>query len=62
MSPLQYFKSVRLGKARLLMVQDGCTASAAAFAVGYESAPQFSREYKRRFGVSPSQDAKLKRG
>jgi AraC-like DNA-binding protein len=62
MSPLQYVKSVRLGKARLLMVQDGCTASAAAFAVGYESAPQFSREYKRLFGVSPGQDARLKRG
>jgi AraC-like DNA-binding protein len=62
MSPLQYVKSVRLGKARLLMVQDGYTASAAAFAVGYESAPQFSREYKRLFGVSPGQDARLKRG
>lgn len=62
MSPLQYLKSVRLGKARLLMVQDGYTASAAAFAVGYESAPQFSREYKRQFGVSPGQDAKVMRG
>ncbi|MBN2132987.1 MAG: AraC family transcriptional regulator [Sedimentisphaerales bacterium] len=60
-SPLQYVKNVRLGKARLLMVQDGYTASAAAFAVGYESAPQFSREYKRQFGVSPSQDAKMMR-
>lgn len=62
MSPLQYLKSVRLDKARLLMIQDGCTASAAAFAVGYESAPQFSREYKRQFGVSPAQDAKTMRG
>jgi len=62
MSPLQYVKSVRLGKARLLMIQEGHTASAAAFAVGYESAPQFSREYKRLFGVSPGQDARLKRG
>ncbi len=61
MSPLQYLKSVRLDKARLLMIQDGCTASAAAFAVGYESAPQFSREYKRQFGVSPAQDAKIMR-
>jgi AraC-like DNA-binding protein len=60
MSPLQYLKSVRLGKARLLMVQDGRTASAAAFAVGYESASQFCREYKRRFGVSPGQDARVK--
>lgn len=62
MSPLQYLKSVRLDKARLLMIQDGSTASAAAFAVGYESAPQFSREYKRQFGVSPGQDAKIMRG
>lgn len=62
MSPLQYLKSVRLGKARLLMIQDGCTASAAAFAVGYESAPQFSREYKRQFGVTPGQDVKIMRG
>ncbi len=62
MSPLQYLKSVRLGKASLLMILEGYTASAAAFAVGYESAPQFSREYKRLFGVSPGQDARLKRG
>jgi AraC-like DNA-binding protein len=61
MSPLQYVKRVRLDKARLLMIQDGSTASAAAFAVGYESVPQFSREYKRQFGVSPGQDARLKR-
>jgi AraC-like DNA-binding protein len=61
MSPLQYLKGVRLGKARLLMVQDGYTASAAAFAVGYESAAQFSREYKRQFGASPAQDAKSMR-
>ncbi len=58
MSPLQYLKRVRLGKARLLMILDGRTASAAAFAVGYESAAQFNREYKRQFGTSPAQDAK----
>ncbi len=62
MSPLQYLKRVRLGKARLSMIQDGCTASAAAFAVGYESAAQFSREYKRQYGASPAQDAKSLRG
>lgn len=61
MSPLQYVKSVRLGKARLLMIQEGHTASAAAFAVGYESASQFSREYKRLFGVTPGQGAKTQR-
>lgn len=57
-SPLQYLKRVRLSKARLLMIQDGCTAGAAAFAVGYESAAQFSREYIRPYSAGPAQDAK----
>ena len=30
--------------------------AAAAYAVGYESAAQFSREYARMFGVPPSRD------
>jgi AraC-like DNA-binding protein len=29
----------------------------AGFAVGYDSASQFSREYRRMFGVPPSRDA-----
>jgi AraC-like DNA-binding protein len=36
------------------MVQDGLNASLAAFRVGYESPSQFSREFKRLFGVSPA--------
>lgn len=52
-SPLQYLKSIRLHKARMLMVQDGIGASHAAYKVGYESASQFSREFKRYFGLNP---------
>ncbi|ANS44843.1 AraC family transcriptional regulator [Serratia inhibens] len=55
-SPLQYVKSYRLHKARLLMVHDGLKASTAAIRVGYESASQFSREFKRFFGVTPSDE------
>ncbi|WP_202901312.1 AraC family transcriptional regulator [Chania multitudinisentens] len=55
-SPLQYVKSYRLHKARLLMVHDGLKASTAAIRVGYESASQFSREFKRLFGVTPSDE------
>lgn len=55
-SPLQYIKSFRLHKARLMMVQDGMKASAAAVRVGYESASQFSREFKRFFGVTPGEE------
>lgn len=52
-SPLQYLKSIRLHKARALLMQDGINAGAAAREVGYESASQFSREFKRFFGDSP---------
>ena len=56
-SPLQYLKSYRLHKARMLMIHDGMKASAAAMRVGYESASQFSREFKRYFGMTPGEDA-----
>ena len=56
-SPIQYIKTTRLHKARLLMVQDGASASAAAASVGYESASQFSREFKRFFGRTPVEEA-----
>ncbi|EEC5264115.1 TPA: AraC family transcriptional regulator [Salmonella enterica] len=56
-SPLQYLKSYRLHKARIMMIHDGMKASAAAMRVGYESASQFSREFKRYFGVTPGEDA-----
>lgn len=52
-SPMQYLKSTRLHQARLLMVREGMTAAAACHAVGYESASQFSREFKRLFGLAP---------
>lgn len=55
-SPLQYLKSVRLHKARMLMIQESAGAAAAAERVGYESASQFSREFKRFFGTSPVQE------
>jgi AraC-like DNA-binding protein len=56
-SPLQYVKTTRLHKARLLMVQDGRTAAEAAGRVGYESPSQFSREFKRHFGRAPAEEA-----
>jgi AraC-like DNA-binding protein len=52
--PLQYLKTIRLHKARLLMVNQGETASSASRLVGYESASQFSREFKRLFGDAPA--------
>ncbi|MEL1265756.1 AraC family transcriptional regulator [Pseudoxanthomonas putridarboris] len=57
LSPLQFQKQLRLIEARRLMLSQGVTASSAAFAVGYESVPQFTREYGRMFGRPPVRDA-----
>lgn len=61
-TPIQYVKSIRLHKARLLMIRSGWTAASAAVDVGYESPSHFSREFKRLFGNAPAVEAKrLKR-
>ena len=57
LSPLQYQKSLRLMEAKRLICQEKSAIAEAAFQVGYESPSQFSREYKRYFGVAPSVQA-----
>jgi AraC-like DNA-binding protein len=61
LSPLQFQKQLRLIEARRLMLGEGASASVAAFAVGYESVPQFTREYGRLFGTTPVRDTKAAR-
>lgn len=61
-SPIQYVKATRLHKARLLMVQESLSAAQACTRVGYESASQFSREFKRFFGRTPQAEATFMRG
>jgi AraC-like DNA-binding protein len=60
-SPMQYVKSTRLHQARLLMVRQELTAEAASHAVGYTSPSQFSREFKRLFGLTPAAETKRMR-
>jgi len=60
-SPMQYVKSTRLHQARLLMVREELTAEAASYAVGYTSASQFSREFKRLFGLTPAAETRRMR-
>ena len=61
MSPIQYQKRLRLQEARRLLLSGGTSAEAVAYAVGYASASQFSREYVRLFGQPPRRDAERMR-
>lgn len=57
MSPLQYRTQMRLQEARRLMLVDAAAASTIAMGVGYESVSQFSRDYRKMFGMPPAADA-----
>jgi AraC-like DNA-binding protein len=56
MSPLQFQKQIRLHEARRLLLVEPIDAATAALRVGYESATQFNREYRRLFGNPPIRD------
>ena len=62
MSPLRFQKHLRLQEARRRLLSGDTTAALVAGAVGYESATQFSREYRRVYGLPPAQDAARLRG
>lgn len=62
MSPLQYQKQLRLHHARSLMLGHGLDVAEAGHRVGYESASQFSREYRRMFGAPPRAEVRQARG
>ncbi|MDR0235677.1 AraC family transcriptional regulator [Acinetobacter sp.] len=57
-SPMQYIKTIRLHKARLMMIRENFNVEDTARCVGYESVSQFSREFKRLFGSSPIEEVK----
>ena len=54
--PLQYLKRLRLLKAQMLLNQGILGVGQVSFEVGYKSVHQFSRDYKRYFGASPTKD------
>ena len=53
-SPFQ--KQIRLHEARARLLAEPGDVAGVGFAVGYDNPSQFSREYRRTFGVSPSGD------
>jgi AraC-like DNA-binding protein len=57
LSPIQFQKQIRLQKSRLLLVTGADDVATVGYRVGYDSASQFSREYRRQFGLPPGRDA-----
>lgn len=53
LTPLQYGKTLRLARAKDLLSHERLSVAETAFAVGYESPTQFSRDFSRRFGIPP---------
>ena len=53
LSPIQFVQRLRLHEARALLI-GGRAAAEAGFEVGYNSPSQFSREFRRLFGIPPS--------
>jgi transcriptional regulator GlxA family with amidase domain len=53
MTPLEYQKRLRLDEARARLTADPHDVAGVAYAVGYDSPSQFSREYRRMFGAPP---------
>ena len=60
-TPIQFQKQIRLHEARTRLLAEPGDFAGAGFAVGYGSPSQFSREYRRMFGVPPSRDARALR-
>jgi AraC-like DNA-binding protein len=57
LSPIRFQKQIRLQKSRLLLLTGVDDVATVGYRVGYESASQFSREYRRQFGRPPGRDA-----
>lgn len=53
-TPMQYLKQLRLHAARSMLLHEACSVSQVAYDVGYESPSQFSRDYKKLFGLTPT--------
>jgi len=54
-TPIQYIKKIRLNKAKDLITGHHYLVNETAYEVGYESVPQFSRDFKSYFGYPPKE-------
>ncbi|WP_245597956.1 AraC family transcriptional regulator [Ottowia thiooxydans] len=61
LTPIQLQKRFRLIEARRRLLSEGLMVAHAAHSVGYESIPQFTRDYGRLFGMSPAREVRTVR-
>ncbi|ADH87713.1 transcriptional regulator, AraC family [Ancylobacter novellus DSM 506] len=57
-TPMQYVKAMRLHEARLMIARQDRTIAEVAACVGYASPAQFSRDFKRHFRRTASEEAR----
>jgi transcriptional regulator GlxA family with amidase domain len=57
-SPMQYVKAMRLHEARLMIARQDMGIAEVALSVGYVSPAQFSRDFKRHFRRTASEEAR----
>ena len=55
-SPVEYYRDIRLDRARGLVTQTEMKLSEVSAACGFNSQVHFSRSYRQRFGLPPSRD------
>ncbi|MCW4589317.1 AraC family transcriptional regulator [Gluconacetobacter entanii] len=60
-TPIQYIKALRLHEARLMIARRKGSIAAIAAEVGYASPAQFSRDFRRHFRRSPSEETQWMR-
>lgn len=54
-SPNQLIRSVRLHRAKTLLLQRSVTVAEVAFMTGFANPSYFSKVFKKEFGISPSE-------
>jgi AraC-like DNA-binding protein len=56
MTPTKFLRTIRLKKAKDLLLSGHGNISEIAFEVGFNSLSYFTKCYKNQFGITPSQD------
>ena len=57
-SPINYIQSVKIGKAKKMLNSDYSSITDIAYSLGYNNVYEFSRDFKKYTGISPSKYVK----